>query len=319
MTAPAIRTAAGDPPHPLCLGGNVFGWTADERASFEVLDRYAGAGGNFLDTADQYSEWVAGHRGGESEAIIGRWRAARRADAADLIIATKVGRHVAAGHDDLRPETIARACDESLRRLGVDCIDLYYAHADDPDVPLEESLGAFTALVQEGKIRYFGVSNFGADRLRELLGVVDRGGFAPVAAIQPHYNLLDREGFEAELAPLCAEHGISCCPYYGLAMGFLSGKYARGDSPRGARAEDAMATYGGSERAWEVVEAVRRIAAARSVPPAAVALAWLSSREVVLAPIASATAPWQVDELVGIGELDLSDDELAELDVVSAP
>jgi aryl-alcohol dehydrogenase-like predicted oxidoreductase len=316
---PALASTGLDV-HPLCLGGNVFGWTADEAASFATLDRYVGAGGNFVDTADVYSAWVPGHEGGESEATIGRWLAAR-SGGSDVLVATKVGMLGAAGLGDLKPETIARACDGSLRRLGVEQIGLYYQHRDDQDVPLAESLGAFDALVQEGKIAHVGVSNVSADRLREMVAVTEAEGYAPIAALQPQYNLLDRSGYEAELRAVCAEHGIACVPFYGLAMGFLTGKYRR-DSVAAdmgtPRAKGAMKVYGSQERAWATLDVLHEIAAAHQVAPAAVALAWLGAQETVAAPIASATSVDQLDELLKMAVLELTADELAALDAVSA-
>jgi aryl-alcohol dehydrogenase-like predicted oxidoreductase len=307
--------------HPLCLGGNVFGWTADEETSFALLDRYDAAGGNFIDTADAYSAWARGHQGGESEATIGRWIADRRASLEELTIATKIGAHGGAGLGDLRPETIRAACDASLRRLKLERIDLLYQHRDDTDVPLEESLGAFSELVQEGKIAHVGVSNVGAERLREMLAVTAREGYAPIAALQPQYNLLDRAGFEDELQGVCAENDIACVPYYGLAMGFLSGKYARDTVAAEAgtpRAKGVMKMYGGQERAWRTLDLLRELAPGYGVPVPAVALAWLAGRETVVAPIASATSLGQLDELLAMATLELSDEHVAALDEVSA-
>jgi aryl-alcohol dehydrogenase-like predicted oxidoreductase len=307
--------------HPLCLGGNVFGWTADEETSFAILDRYTEAGGNFVDTADVYSAWVPGHAGGESEATIGRWIAARRPDLDELTIATKVGMLGAADLGNLRPETIRTACDASLRRLGVERIDLYYQHRDDEDVPLEESLGAMNELLQAGKIAHIGVSNVGPERLRRMVEVCAAEGYAPIAALQPRYNLLDRAEFEDELQAVCAEHDIACVPFYGLAMGFLTGKYTR-ESDKASigspRAGGALKTYGGQERTWKTLDVLREVAAAHGVAPAAVALAWLGGRETVAAPIASATSIAQLDELLALTEVELTSEQVAALDDVSA-
>jgi aryl-alcohol dehydrogenase-like predicted oxidoreductase len=307
--------------HPLCLGGNVFGWTADERASHAVLDRYVAAGGDFIDTADSYSVWVPGNAGGVSETIIGRWLSRAGSDTQRVTIATKVGQYDAAGLGDLKPETIVAACDASLRRLGIDRIGLYYQHRDDPEVPLAESLGAFDALVREGKIERIGVSNVSADRLREMVGVVAREGYAPIAAVQTQYNLLDRAGYEDELQAVCAEHGIACVAYYGLAMGFLSGKY-RSESdakvPATPRAENAMRLYGSQPRAWRTLERLRGIAADLGVPVAAAALAWLAARETVVAAVASATTVAQLDELLTMTDARLDAAQLAALDAVTA-
>jgi aryl-alcohol dehydrogenase-like predicted oxidoreductase len=317
---PALA-ATGLDVYPLCLGANVFGWTADEEASFAILDRYAEAGGNYIDPADVYSSWVPGHQGGESEATIGRWIAGRKARVDELTIATKVGAHGGAGLGDLRPDTIRTACDASLRRLNLERIDLYYQHRDDTDVPLEESLGTFSELVQEGKIAHVGVSNVSADRLREMLAVTEREGYAPIVALQPKYNLLDREGFEEELQEVCAEHEIACVPFYGLAMGFLTGKYARDTDAATAgtpRAKGAMKMYGRQERAWKTLDLLRELGSGYGVPIAAIALAWLAARDTVVAPIASATSTQQLDELLHMATLELSDEHVAALDEVSA-
>lgn len=306
--------------HPLCLGGNVFGWTADEDASFAVLDRYVEAGGNFVDTADVYSSWAPGHEGGESEAVIGRWLAARGLHDR-MVVATKVGAHFTAGLADLRPDTIARACDASLQRLGVDRIDLYYAHRDDEEVPLEESLGAFDALVRAGKIAHVGLSQFTPARLREAVAVCAREGYAPIRVLQPHYNLIDRAGFEGELQAVCAEHDIAVVSFYGLAMGFLTGKYTRDSVPAEMgtpRAKGAMKVYGSQERAWATLAAAQRIAQARGVPVGAVALAWVRARDTVVAPIASARDVAQLEAMLPMADLDLTAQETADLDAASA-
>jgi aryl-alcohol dehydrogenase-like predicted oxidoreductase len=301
--------------HPLCLGGNVFGWTADEAASFAVLDRYREAGGNFLDSADMYSSWAPGNEGGESETIIGRW-IADRGVRDEMVIATKVGMHDDAGLGNLKPDTVARACDASLQRLGVERIDLYYVHRDDEDVPLQESLGAFDALVRAGKIAAVGVSNVSAERLRAMIAVTQQEGYTPISALQPRYNLLDREEFEGELQDLCVEHGIACVPYHGLAMGFLTGKYRRDSAAEdigSPRAERAIEAYGTQERAWKTLDLVIEIAAAHDVAPAAVALAWVAAQEAVVAPIASARNVEQLEDLLAMADLQLSEDELAAL------
>jgi aryl-alcohol dehydrogenase-like predicted oxidoreductase len=312
--------ATGLEVYPLCLGGNVFGWTADEATSFAVLDRYLEAGGNFVDTADVYSSWVPGNEGGESEAIIGRWMADRGVRDR-VVVATKVGMHDGAGLGNLQPDTIARACDASLQRLGVEQIDLYYVHRDDEDVPLAESLGAFDALVRAGKIAHVGVSNVSAARLREMVAVTQQEGYAPIAALQPRYNLLDREGFEGELQAVCVEHGIACVPYYGLAMGFLTGKYRRDSDAEeigSPRAAGALQVYGSQERAWKTLEVLTGIATAHGVAPAAVALAWLAAQPAVVAPIASARTVAQLEDLLAMADLELTEDELAALSAASA-
>jgi aryl-alcohol dehydrogenase-like predicted oxidoreductase len=299
---------------PLCLGGNVFGWTADEAQSFAVLDAYAAAGGNFIDTADSYVHWAPGARGGESEEIIGRWMAAR-GNRERMVIATKVGRHPE--RKGLRASTIRQACEDSLRRLQTDYIDLYYAHGDDdPAIPLEETLGAFDELVRAGKVRYVAASNYSAARLAEALTVSERRGLAAYVALQPRYNLLERE-YERELQPLCAERGLACLPYFSLAMGFLTGKYRPGGPPvQSPRAQHASRYLEG--RGPAVLAALDDIAAARGTTVAAVSLAWLRSRPTVVAPIASARSPEQLAELLPSVELDLGPEELAALDRASA-
>jgi aryl-alcohol dehydrogenase (NADP+) len=293
---------------PLCLGGNVFGWTANEQQSFAVLDAYAAAGGNFVDTADVYSAWVPGHAGGESETIIGRWMATRGARA-QMIVATKVG--MRSDLKGLAPKTIRTAADGSLRRLGVDCIDLYFAHVDDPGTPLEESLGAFDALVREGKVRYIGASNYSAPRLAEALETSRRAGFAPYVAVQPHYNLVHRGDYEGALSDLCRRESVGCVPYFGLAKGFLTGKYRPGvtvDSPRAAAARAYL-----TERGLRLLGVLDDIAAAHRVPVAAVSLAWLRAQTAVVAPIASARTVEQLADLLPVANLVLSQEEVRRL------
>jgi aryl-alcohol dehydrogenase-like predicted oxidoreductase len=293
---------------PLCLGGNVFGWTADERQSFEVLDSYLAAGGNFVDTADAYSAWVPGHSGGESETIIGRWMAARGARNR-MVIATKVGK--APELTGLAPRTIRAAAEASLRRLGVDRIDLYYAHADDAETPIEDSLRAFDALVKEGKVRYIAASNYTAPRLAEALAVSAREGLARYVALQPHYNLMHRSEYEGALRDLCAREGLACLPYFALAKGFLTGKYRPGaevDSPRAEGAREYL-----DDRGLRVLAAIDDIAAAHDVTPSAVSLAWLLAQPTVIAPIASARTVAQLSELLPIADFRLSDEEVARL------
>ncbi len=283
---------------PLCLGGNVFGWTADEQASFSVLDAYAAAGGNFVDTADVYS-------GGASERIIGRWLAAR-GNRDEMVIATKVG-----GDGGLGAQNIQRIAGESLRRLQTDRIDLYYAHFDDPSTPLEETLGAFDALVREGKVRHVAASNYRAPRLAEALAVSERRGLTRYVALQPHYNLVERDAYEGELAELCGREGLACLPYFALAKGFLTGKYRPGaevESPRASRASAYLDDAG-----LAVLAALDEIAAAHRTTVAAVSLAWLLAQPTVAAPIASARTPAQLADWIPAAELRLSDEELQRL------
>ncbi|MDP9867051.1 MULTISPECIES: aldo/keto reductase [Streptosporangium] len=297
---------------PLCLGGNVFGWTADRDASFAVLDAYAEAGGNFIDTADVYSEWVPGHSGGESETIIGEWMASR-GNRDRVVVATKVGS--LSGRRGLSAANIRAAAEDSLRRLQTDHIDLYWAHIDDAETPLEETLGAFDSLIREGKVRNIGASNYGAERLAEALAISERDGLARYGVLQQHYNLLERD-YEGALREVVAAAGLTSTPYFGLARGFLTGKYRPGvevDSPRAGQASAYLAT----ERGPRVLEALSKVAAAHDVAPAAVALAWLAAQPTVAAPIASARSVEQLKPLLAVAGLTLRDDELAMLDEAS--
>ena len=299
---------------PLCLGGNPFGWTADEETSFAVLDAYAEAGGNFIDTADMYSYWVPGGSGGESEGIIGRWMKLR-GNRDQMVIATKVG--ALPGMDNLAPETIRRGAEDSLRRLGIDHIDLYYAHVDDPGTPLAETLGAFDALVRAGLVRHIAASNITADRLSAALEISAREGHAPYVALQAEYNLVQREGYERELAPTVAQTGLACLPYVALARGFLTGKYRPGgpavDSPRAGRASAHLNGNGPA-----VLAALEVVAAAHQTPMAAVALAWLAAQPTVATPLAGARNPAQLADLLPFLTLRLTTDEVALLDRASA-
>lgn len=293
---------------PLCLGGNVFGWTADERESFEVLDGYAGAGGNFIDTADAYSAWVPGHTGGESETIMGRWMKAR-GNRANMIVATKVGRLSSLA--GLSAATIRKGADASLRRLDTEYIDLYFAHADDPNTPLEETLRAFDELVHEGKVRYIAASNYTAPRLAAALAVSRRERLAPYAAIQPHYNLAHRQDYEGALRELCEKEQLACVPYFALASGFLTGKYRPGvtiDSPRAPWVANYL-----DERGQRILKTLDEIAADRHTTVAAVALAWLLADPTIAAPIASARTKEQLADLLPSVSLRLSTDEIASL------
>ncbi|MFI6884417.1 aldo/keto reductase [Streptosporangium canum] len=297
---------------PLCLGGNVFGWTADRDASFAVLDAYVEAGGNFVDTADVYSEWVPGHPGGESETIIGEWMAAR-GNRDQIVVATKVGS--LASRPGLSAANIRAAAEDSLRRLRTDHIDLYWAHIDDAGTPLEETLGAFDSLIREGKVRNIGASNYGPERLAEALAISDRDGLARYGVLQQPYNLVER-GYEGPLRDVVAAEGLTSTPYFGLARGFLTGKYRPGvevDSPRAGQASAYLKT----ERGPRVLETLDKVAAAHDVAPAAVALAWLAAQPTVAAPIASARDVEQLRPLLAVAGLTLSEDELAMLDVAS--
>ena len=293
---------------PLCLGGNIFGWTADEPESFAVLDAYAGAGGNFIDTADSYSAWAPGNQGGESEHVIGNWMA-ERGNRDEVVLATKVG-----SIGGLSAANVRDRVEASLRRLQTDHIDLLYAHKDDPDTPFEETLTAFGELIAGGKVRYIAASNLKADRLAQALAVSDREGLPRYVALQPHYNLVERERYEGELESLCEREGLACVPYYGLAKGFLSGKYrSGGPDPETHRGSLSGTAYLENPRALGVLERLDQIAADHGVPVAAVALAWLAAQPTVVAPIASARNPEQLAELLASVSLDLSEDELARL------
>ncbi|MEU2374311.1 aldo/keto reductase [Streptomyces misionensis] len=299
---------------PLCLGGNVFGWTADEQTSFAVLDAYTAAGGNFVDTADSYSAWVEGHQGGESETVIGKWLKAR-GNRSDVVIATKVSQHPQ--YPGLSAANIKAAADASLARLGTDYIDLYYTHFDQPDVPVEEIIGALDELVKAGKVRQIAASNISAERLRESLDFSTREGLARYVAVQPHYNLVSRDTYEGPLQDLVAREGLSCVPYFALAAGFLTGKYRPGRKVDSARANRA-ADYAETERGQKVLAALDEIAAAHEAPHATVALAWLAAQPTVTAPIASARTLDQLPALLGVGELKLTDEELKKLTDASA-
>jgi aryl-alcohol dehydrogenase-like predicted oxidoreductase len=301
----------------LCLGGNVFGWSIEEQRSFEVLDAYVAAGGNFIDTADSYGRRGPGGAG-ESERIIGRWMAAR-GNREQLVIATKVG--MSAELPGLSRATIRRGIEASLERLGIETVDLYYAHRDDRDTPLQETLGAFSQLIDEGRIRYAAASNYRAERLEEALRLGQQDGMASYVALQPHYNLVERREYESELRPLCERHGLACLPYFGLARGFLTGKYQRDgpeiDSPRAAGVHDAYF----NERGFAVLDVLRDLATAHDTAVAAVAavaLAWLLAQPTVLTPIASATSTAQLAELVACVDLQLTPGELERLDAASA-
>jgi aryl-alcohol dehydrogenase-like predicted oxidoreductase len=289
----------------------VFGWTLDEEESFAVLDVYRDAGGNFIDTADVYGRRGSGP--GSSEQIIGRWMASR-GNRDELVIATKVG--VSPERRGLSAETIGAACEESLARLGTDRIDLYYAHQDDPDTPIEETLVAFGTLIAEGKIRYAGASNYEPQRLEQALELGRQAELASFVALQTQYNLMERD-YERELEPLCAASGVACVPYYGLARGFLTGKYRPGgpeiDSPRAAAVVERYV----NDRGAAVLDALDEVSRTRSVSIAAVALAWLAAQPTVLAPIASARTPDQLGELLEFTGLRLTGEELALLGAAS--
>ncbi|MDI6515127.1 aldo/keto reductase [Streptomyces coelicoflavus] len=299
---------------PLALGGNVFGWTADQDTSFAVLDAYTAAGGNFVDTADSYSAWVDGNSGGESETVLGKWLAAR-GNRDDVVLATKVSQHPE--YPGLSAANIRAAADASLRRLGTDHIDLYYTHFDKPEVPVEEIIGALDELVRAGKVRHIAASNISAERLAASLEFSDREGLARYVALQPHYNLVSRDTYEGGLGDLAERTGLAAVPYYALAAGFLTGKYRPGtavDSPRAGGAAKHLE----SERGRRILAALDEIAEAHDAPVATVALAWLAGRPTVAAPIASARTVEQLPALLGVAELNLTEDEAERLTRASA-
>ncbi len=292
---------------PLVLGGNVFGHTADRAASFAVLDAFVDHGGTMIDTADVYSAWVPGHVGGESETMIGEWlRASGKRDR--LLIATKVGMMPGG----LKPDTIERAVEGSLRRLGTDRIDLYFAHQDDAETPLEDVLGAFSRLLDAGKIRSIGASNYSARRLKAALDTSKDGGLPHYTVLQPEYNLVSRRGFEGELQDLAVTHNIGVIPYFGLASGFLTGKYrSRDDLGKSVRGE-AVAKYLDGTGSTVLAE-MDRVAADTGATHAQIALAWLAAQPGVTAPIASATSVEQLEELIGFLGVDLAREQLDRL------
>jgi len=301
---------------PLAFGGNVFGWTADEATSFDLLDAFVDAGGNLIDTADSYSRWAPGHQGGESETIIGRW-IARRGHHDDVVIATKVGSDMGLGKKCLRRDYILKAAEASLERLQVEAIDLYQSHWDDPETPLDETLDAYSRLVEQGKVKSIGASNLSAARLTEALTAAARTGAPRYESLQPPYNLYERETFEGDLREVCLREGIGVITYFSLAAGFLTGKYrTEADftkSPRGAGMQKYM-----NARGMRILAALDRTAARRKATPAQVALAWLIARPGVTAAIASATSLAQFRDLVASTRLELDAADTRELDDASA-
>jgi aryl-alcohol dehydrogenase-like predicted oxidoreductase len=296
--------------HPLCLGGNVFGWTADETQSHQVLSAYASHGGNFIDTADVYSEWKPGNKGGESETIIGNWLKSH--DRSKFVIATKVAK--LSTRPGLRPENIIAACNDSLKRLQTNYIDIYYSHHDDAEVPMAETLGAYAQLISEGKVRYIAASQHTGARLQEALTLSKEQGLPQYIALQDHFNLMERNPFESEQQEVLANNGLSALPFYALARGFLSGKYRPGISVDSVRA-DGVKEYQ-TDKGWAVVTALDEIAKAHNSSVSAIALAWLRSNPQVSTPIASARTIEQLNEIIEIVEL--SSDEVTKLNQASA-
>ncbi|MFZ9226785.1 MAG: aldo/keto reductase [Candidatus Nanopelagicaceae bacterium] len=291
--------------YPLCLGGNVFGFSADIKNSESVLDYYFDNGGNFVDTADMYSQWAPGHVGGESETIIGNWMK-RRGNRSKMIIASKVAKLDT--RPGLKPANILAACEDSLRRLQTDYIDLYYAHQDDPDTPIEETLKTFDSLVKSGKVRYIAASNFTSARLEESLKISNASGFASYVACQDQYNLMDRD-YEKNLRDTVAKNGLSEIPFYGLARGFLTGKYRPGVTVESVRANGVANSYA-NERGWKLLEKLDEIAKSQNTSVSAISLAWLRQQKTVSSPIASATKLEQVKEIMPLVTLSSSELEL---------
>jgi len=300
---------------PIGLGGNVFGFTADRDASFEVLDAWVAGGGDLIDSADSYSAWAPGNVGGESETIIGEWLRARPGARERVVVATKVAKHPE--FLGLAPSNVRAAADASLARLGVETIDLYYAHYDDPEVPLADIVGAFAGLVTAGKVRHVSLSNFTAERIEEWAALAAGGPGAPVA-IQPYYNLVHRDEAEAATIPLAERLGLSLIPYFGLEKGFLTGKYRSAEPPAGASPRAAGALKHATPEGLALLEVLDGIAAAHGVSVAAVSLAWLRHRPTVVAPLASASRVEQVADLLDAGRLALATEEVEALDRASA-
>jgi aryl-alcohol dehydrogenase-like predicted oxidoreductase len=302
--------------YPITFGGNVFGWTIDEKQSFEILDAFIGAGFNFIDTADVYSRWAEGNTGGESETIIGNWLQKRgRRD--DVIIATKVGSDMGDGKKGLKKAYILQAVEDSLSRLKTDYIDLYQTHFDDVETPVDETLEAYAQLVKDGKVRYIGTSNMTPERLMQSLQVSAQKGFPVYQSVQPHYNLYDRAGYESTLEPLCLGNKLGVIPYWSLASGFLTGKYRSaadfGKSPRGGGMEKYL-----DERGHKILAALDAVATELNTTQAAVALAWLIHRPGITAPIVSATSLNQLDSIIQAPQLDITAPQLASLTAESA-
>jgi aryl-alcohol dehydrogenase-like predicted oxidoreductase len=299
----------------LCFGGNVFGWTVDESTSFKLLDAFMDAGFNFVDTADSYSTWVAGHKGGESETVIGKWFKAR-GNRDKVILATKVGSEVA-GKKGLSKSYILSEVEESLRRLQTDYIDLYQSHRDDANTPVEETLEAYAELVKQGKVRVIGASNFTAERLESSLQASRKHGYPRYESLQPNYNLYDRADYESKLEPLCVKEHLGVIPYFSLASGFLTGKYhTQEDLEKSARGKFVQKYV--NERGLRIVAALEQVAEENNSTPARVAIAWLMARPSITAPIASATSLEQLNELVEAARLKLDANTVQTLNQVSS-
>jgi len=301
---------------PFCLGGNVFGWTADEATSFAILDRFVERGFDFVDTADVYSRWAPGHQGGESESVIGRWFSARPGVRDRIVLATKVGMDMGEAGKGLSAQHIEQACEASLRRLQTDRIDLYQSHLDDAEAPLEETLRAYERLIAAGKVRAIGASNYDARRLAEALKVSATSGLPRYECLQPDYSLAER-GYEAELEPLCRAEEIGVIGYFSLAAGFLTGKYRSAQDAAGRARENRVAKYL-TPRGLALLDVLDSVARDHGASQAQVALAWIIARPGITAPIASATSVAQLDDLLEAAGLNLSPDAVARLDAASA-
>ena len=300
---------------PLALGGNVFGWTADEATSFAILDRFVESGFNLIDTANSYSQWVPGHRGGESETIIGNWL--RKSGKRDrVLIATKVGVAIR-GEGGLKRSQIEKHVEGSLKRLQTDRIDLYQTHIDDPETPVEETLEALGRLVKAGKVRAIGASQYKSDRLRESLEASKRRGIPSYDTLQPEFNLYDRDSFERDLQPVAVEYGLAVIPFFGLAKGFLSGKYRKASDIEGRARAAGLKKYFEGDRGMRILHALDSVSKRVSATPAQVSLAWIMAQPSIAAPIVSVTSIAQLDEIADAARLQLNADALAELDRAS--
>jgi len=302
--------------YPITFGGNVFGWTIDEKKSFEILDAFTGAGFNFIDTADVYSRWASGNEGGESETIIGNWLK-KRGNRNNVVIATKVGSEMGSGKKGLSKKYILKAAEDSLRRLQIDTIDLYQTHWDDETTPVEETLEAYQQLIKEGKVRHIGASNLSAERLKESLAIAQQNGLPQYETFQPHYNLYERAAFEDGIEPLCLGHNLGVLNYYSLASGFLTGKYRSkddaGKSPRGGGAVKYL-----DERGTKILAALDEVSKQLGTTQATVALAWLIHRPSVTAPIVSATTIEQLQSIIDAPDLEITAHEIELLTQESA-
>jgi aryl-alcohol dehydrogenase-like predicted oxidoreductase len=301
---------------PLMLGGNVFGWTADAATSFTILDKFTDSGFNFIDTADVYSRWKPGNHGGESEYILGQWFA-RSGKRDKIILATKVGQDMGDGKKGLTRKHILEAAEDSLLRLQTDYIDLYQSHVDDPSTPIDETLEAYQQLIQQGKVRLIGASNFKAPRLREAIETAKRENLPVYQTLQPEYNLYDRQDFETNLQPIAKELGLDVIPYFALASGFLTGKYQSKEDSKGANRESRVARFF-DDRGMKILKALDEVARDTGAAQATISLAWLLAQPTILAPIASATSTRQLDALLAVPTFRLDPAQLEKLTQASA-